>query len=169
MDAPTTRRLRTEDNVPQGVQGVPYRFVARLDADGEILGRTYLGESALLPFVEQYVAGRCDYSEREIAEGHGARMGEAVTIYKVVEGEEIPWRTVEPDAAHPLGIHVAPTTEQRTWDRERAKRNAARRAEIEARIGDQIAGRYGSTMRPGDIAREVRAALREERTDDDGS
>ena len=168
MDVPTTRRLRTEDNVPQGIQGVPYRFVARF-SDGELMGRTYLGESALLPFVEQYVAGRCDYSEREIAEGHGARMGEAVTIYKMVDGEEIPWRTVEPDAAHPLGIHVAPTTEQRTWDRERAKRNAARRAEIEAKIADQIAGRYGATMRPGDIAREVRAALREERTDDDES
>ena len=167
MDVPTTRRLRTEDNVPQGVQGVAYRFVARLDADGEILGRTYLGESALLPFVEQYVGGRCDYSERERAEGRGARMGEPVTIYRIVDGEEIPWRTVEPDAAHPLGIHVAPTTEQKTWARERAKRNAARRAEIEAKIADQIAGRYGATMIPGDIAREVRQILREERKSDD--
>ena len=170
MDAPTTRAyVDAQGQIPQGIVGRPYRFVARLDADGEILGRTYLGESALLPFVEQYVGGRCDYSERERAEGRGARMGEGVTIYRIVDGEEIPWRTVEPDAAHPLGIHVAPTTEQRTWERDRAKRNAARRAEIEAKIADQIAGRYGATMRPGDIAREVRAALREERTDDDES
>lgn len=153
MDAPTTKSyVDAQCQIPQGIQGAPYRYVARLDADGAVLANTYLGESALLPFVEQYVAGRCDYSERERAEGRGARMGEAVTIYKIVDGEEIPWRTVEPDAAHTLGIHVAPTTAQRAWDRDRAKRNAARRAEIEAKIGDQIAGRYGGTMRPGDIA-----------------
>ena len=50
MDAPTTKPyVDAQGQIPQGIVGRPYRFVARLDADGEILGRTYLGESTL-PF-----------------------------------------------------------------------------------------------------------------------
>ena len=164
MDAPTTRAyVDGQHFIPQGIQGVPYRFVARLDADGEIVARTYRGPQEIGAFLEAYVAGRCDYSEREIADGHGARAGEPVTLFRVVDGEEIPWFRYTPDANHPAGVVRETTPENMAWDRERAKRAARRRAEIEERIGGAIRGRYGGTLRPGDVTAEIREALREAR------
>ena len=147
MYHPGSGLRQREYTAAQGIPGTP-RFIARYDADGEIMARTFRALNSLEPQIVGYVTGELDISDRDREEGKGARVGEAVTVFQVVrdgdEVQEIPWRTYVPDARCSAGIRIADTAECKRYAKEQAERNAAKRAEIERRIGAQIDGHYGN-------------------------